>query len=46
MDKACGTCRWYAPFEGICCNGDSPQCADFTGPDGDCQEWEDANSQP
>lgn len=22
-DQACPTCRWYAPFESVCCNGDS-----------------------
>ena len=21
-------CRWYAEFEGICCNSDCPSCAD------------------
>ena len=23
------TCKWYAEFEGICCQGDSPECADI-----------------
>lgn len=23
------TCKWYAEFEGICCNGDSPYRADI-----------------
>lgn len=23
MTKCCATCRWYAEFEGVCCNGDS-----------------------
>lgn len=27
-------------FQGVCCNGDSPHCADFTAPDQRCREWE------
>lgn len=27
--QCCQTCYWYAEFEGVCCNGDSPMCADF-----------------
>ena len=23
------TCKWYAEFEGICCQGDCPECADI-----------------
>lgn len=38
--KTCPTCRWYAPFEGVCCNGDSAYRADFTGADDTCPEWE------
>ena len=22
-------CKWYAEFEGICCYGDCPECADI-----------------
>lgn len=22
-------CKWYAEYEGICCNGDSPERADI-----------------
>ena len=40
MDKRCATCRWYASFEGVCFNGDSPYCADFTEPEDCCEEWE------
>ena len=39
MTKCCATCRWYAEFEGACCNGDSPHCADFTEPEDCCAEW-------
>lgn len=41
MDKTCRTCDWYAPYEGVCCNGDSPNRADFTGPDDTCPCWEE-----
>ena len=23
----CCTCKWYATYEGVCCNGDSEHCA-------------------
>lgn len=29
MTKSCATCRWYEDFQGVCFNGDSPNCADF-----------------
>jgi hypothetical protein len=22
-------CKWYAEYEGICCQGDCPECADI-----------------
>lgn len=22
-------CKWYAEWEGICCNGECPECADI-----------------
>ena len=34
----CDTCRWWEPYNGVCCNGDSPHCADFW--DDGCEEWE------
>ena len=34
----CMTCRWWEPYCGVCCNGDSPYCADFW--DDGCDEWE------
>lgn len=36
----CATCRWYADFEGVCCNGDSEHRADFVDGDYYCDEWE------
>lgn len=35
----CGTCHWYDEFSGVCCNGDSPHCADFTDDDHLCPLW-------
>lgn len=43
MQENCTRCLWYAEFEGVCCNGDSPFCAD-TPPfpkDIACRYWED-----
>ena len=42
--KTCKTCRWYAPFEGVCCNGDSEHWADFRLEDDACEEWEEQNN--
>ena len=39
MTKTCSTCRWYEAFQGVCFNGDSPPCADFTEPEDCCEEW-------
>ena len=38
--KCCGTCTWYAEFEGVCCNADSKWTADFRRLDDSCSEWE------
>ena len=35
---SCDTCRWWEPYSAVCCNGDSPHCADFW--DDGCEEWE------
>lgn len=35
------TCRWYAAFEGVCCNGDREHRADFRLEDETCEEWEE-----
>lgn len=37
--KCCGTCDWYAEFEGVCCNGDSEYRADFRCLDDTCDCW-------
>ena len=36
MKQNCGSCAWYEDFQGVCFNGDSPRCADFTEPDTTC----------
>lgn len=39
--NTCKTCRWYATFEGVCCNGDSEHRADFMDAVSRCEEWEE-----
>ena len=39
MTKCCATCDWYEDFQGVCFNGDSLNCADFTGPEDCCEFW-------
>ena len=40
-NKCCGTCAWYAEFDGVCCNADSEWTADFRCLDDTCDCWED-----
>lgn len=40
MTNTCATCRWYAEWEGVCCNGDSEHRADLTEPEDACECWE------
>lgn len=42
MDKSCATCVWWEEFQGVCFNGDSPNCADFTDEEEVCEEYEKA----
>lgn len=39
-NNTCATCKYYAEFEGVCTNGESEYCADFTSPDDYCGLWE------
>lgn len=39
-DRCCKTCKWYAEFEGVCCNGDSEHRADFRCLADYCECWE------
>ena len=41
LNKTCATCDWYEDYQGVCFNGDSPNCADFTDPESCCEEWEE-----
>lgn len=41
MIRQCANCHWYASYEGVCCNGDSPNRGDFVDADhSDCPYWE------
>jgi Holliday junction resolvase RusA-like endonuclease len=40
LARVCSTCHWYEAFEGVCCNGDSPNVADFMGAEESCDQWE------
>ena len=44
MTKCCATCRWYASFEGVCCNGDSEWRGDFRDNDQGCEHWENSDN--
>lgn len=40
MEQQCETCKYYAEFEGVCCNGYSEHRADFMDSSDSCEEWE------
>lgn len=40
MKKYCCTCKWYAEYEGVCCNRKSEHLYDFRCLDDTCEEWE------
>ena len=40
-NETCQTCKWYAEYEGVCTNGESEYCADFTDTDSWCEGWEE-----
>ena len=44
MTKRCATCRWYAEFEGVCCNGDSEWRGDFRDNDQGCEHWKNSDN--
>ena len=39
MTKTCSSCRWWEDLNGVCFNGDSEYCADFTEPEDGCECW-------
>ena len=44
VDRRCMNCKWYEPFCGVCCNGDSEHRADFMDAASGCEEWEEQNN--
>ena len=42
----CCTCKWYAEFEGVCCNADSECAADFRCLDDTCECWRSREDKP
>ena len=40
MKPTCKACKWYDPWWGTCCNGDSPMRGDTPEPDAVCAGWE------
>jgi len=45
VNRTCKTCKWYAEFEGVCCNGDSEYRADFRNSDDSCERWGDEEDE-
>ena len=43
--KNCATCAYYEDFCGVCFNGDSEYCADFTNPEDSCPEWREKDGR-
>lgn len=38
MNRTCGNCKWCK--DKVCCNDESPLCADFVSEDFGCNRWE------
>lgn len=41
-------CKWYAEYEGICCYGDSPECADvcpYEDKQSECEYYESEGAE-
>ena len=45
IKQSCSTCKWYAEYEGVCCNGESEFRADFRNLDDTCEEWEELDER-
>lgn len=43
--KRCGTCGYWEDFQGVCFNGESAHCADFTSADDTCEHWTNRKEQ-
>ena len=40
IEPSCKTCKTWEPFQGVCFNGDSEHCSDFTSRDDSCEHWQ------
>ena len=38
-NKTCETCAWLFEWFMVCCNGESPYCADIVNLDWQCDGW-------
>ena len=45
FEKTCCTCRWHESYTGVCFNGRSPNCADFTDQEDSCKGWEERTEE-
>lgn len=46
MKHNCYSCDFYADFEGVCCFGDCPYCADCPpNPADHCEFWQDRKEE-
>lgn len=39
VSPTCGSCKYYAEYDGVCCCYKSEHVADFTSPDDECRCW-------
>ena len=42
----CSTCKYYAKYEGVCCNGESSWRADFRSPGDTCPAYQSSAMCP
>ena len=45
MEKKCETCGYLYEWFMVCCNGESPYCADIVESDWTCDGWFDRNEK-
>lgn len=44
-NKTCSNCKWYESYPSVCCNADSPLCADVVPLDYGCNKHENNEKQ-
>lgn len=44
-ERVCRTCDFWEEWNGVCFNGNSQYCADFTEPDGSCPEHQERKDE-